>query len=231
MSTIDMMPFAYEGHAVRVQTDDTGTIWFCGSDVAECLGYSRPNDAIRQHCREGGTVKRRTPSVSGEQEMLFIDEPNVYRLAIRSRLPSAEAFERWVFEEVLPQIRKTGRYAPPAPPPTATHVTIPLEEYVDLRVAAAREEQVRALLPAYHADHRTRISGERPVFAKKKNRPCTEGDLDFIKAHWGKMPTLTIAQRLDRSPQFVRHHAKRLGFFVASLYLPAPADASAEVEA
>ena len=82
---------------------------FCGSDVAKALGYARAIEAVSAHCR--GTVKRRTPTKSGEQEMSFIPEGDVYRLIIRSKLPSAERFERWVFDEVIPSIRKHGMYA------------------------------------------------------------------------------------------------------------------------
>jgi prophage antirepressor-like protein len=87
-----------------------GEIWFVAADVAAVLGYKRPSEAVRQHCKEKGTVKRRIPGLGGEQEMLLINEPNVYRLIARSNLPSAERFEEWLFEEVVPSIRKTGTY-------------------------------------------------------------------------------------------------------------------------
>ncbi|WP_275068718.1 BRO-N domain-containing protein, partial [Pasteurella multocida] len=67
-------------------------------------------DALAKHCKQGGIAKRYTPTQSGEQEMIFINEPNLYRLIIKSRKPEAEPFETWVFEEVLPQIRKMGKY-------------------------------------------------------------------------------------------------------------------------
>jgi prophage antirepressor-like protein len=91
--------------------DEGGIILFCGSDVAKALGYSRPNEAVSDHCK--GTVKRRTPTPSGEQVMSFIPEGDVYRLIARSKLPSAENFERWLFDDVLPTIRKTGAYMTP----------------------------------------------------------------------------------------------------------------------
>ena len=101
---------------IRTITED-GVTLFCGSDVAKALGYKRPNDAIAAHCR--GTVKRRigvqtgtkadgTPAVQ-QVEMNFIPEGDIYRLAARSELPGADAFERWIFDEVLPSIRKHGR--------------------------------------------------------------------------------------------------------------------------
>lgn len=89
--------------------EEDGKVLFCGSDVAKALGYKRPNDAISAHCR--GTVKRRImDSIGREQEMNFIPEGDIYRLAARSELPGADQFERWIFDEVLPSIRKNGGY-------------------------------------------------------------------------------------------------------------------------
>jgi len=87
-----------------------GEIWFVASDVAKTLGYKKPADAVRTHCKEKGTVKQGIPTKGGIQDVLLINEPNVYRLIIKSQLPSAEAFENWLFEEVIPSIRKKGFY-------------------------------------------------------------------------------------------------------------------------
>ena len=87
-----------------------GEIWFVASDVAKTLGYSNPRDAIARHCKIGGVVKHDIPTNSGMQTMTLINEPNVYRLIIKSQLPSAEKFESWLFEEVIPSIRKKGFY-------------------------------------------------------------------------------------------------------------------------
>lgn len=96
---------------IRTLTEEDGTILFCGKDVAEALGYARPNEAVTDHCR-GVTLKRRTTDTIGRmQETAFITEPDLYRLIVASKLPSAQKFERWVFEEVLPTIRKTGSYS------------------------------------------------------------------------------------------------------------------------
>lgn len=98
--------------------DENGNVLFCGIDVANALGYARPRKAILDHCK--GVLKRDGVSnttnqygVTTEQtvEMSFIPEGDVYRLIIRSKLPAAEKFERWVFDEVLPSLRKHGLYA------------------------------------------------------------------------------------------------------------------------
>ena len=82
--------------------------YFCACDVARALGYARPNDAVRSHCR--ATVKLSTPVSRKMQAIKFIPEGDVYRLIVRSKLPSAEKFESWVFDTVLPSIRQNGGY-------------------------------------------------------------------------------------------------------------------------
>ena len=88
--------------------EENGKILFCGSDVAKALGYRRPKDAITAHCK--GAVKRRLLTNGGAQEMKMISEGDVYRLISHSRLPSAGKFESWIFDDVLPTIRRTGGY-------------------------------------------------------------------------------------------------------------------------
>lgn len=86
-----------------------GTVLFVGSDVAKSLGYAIPSKAVNTHCK--GVSKTEVPSNGGVQEMLVIKESDVYRLIVHSKLPTAEKFEKWLFEEVLPSIRKTGSYS------------------------------------------------------------------------------------------------------------------------
>ena len=95
---------------MRTITENGNTL-FCGSDVAKALGYTNAPDALTRHCR--GIVKRDTPTSSGAQTMSFITEGDVYRLITHSKLPTAEKFERWVFDEVLPTVRQTGAYMTP----------------------------------------------------------------------------------------------------------------------
>ena len=88
---------------------ENGEVLFCGTDVARALGYSIPSKAINTHCK--GVSKMEAPTNGGVQKLLFITEGDVYRLIVHSRLDSAIRFERWVFDEVLPTLRKTGMYA------------------------------------------------------------------------------------------------------------------------
>ena len=86
-------------------------VLFCASDIAKSLGYRNPRKAISDHCRY--VTKRDAPHPQSPNKtisMSFISEGDVYRLIAHSKLPSAERFEKWVFDEVLPTIRKTGGY-------------------------------------------------------------------------------------------------------------------------
>ena len=89
-------------------TEIDGKPYFVGTDVAKALGYNNPRDAVSRHCK--GVVKHDTPTSSGIQSMSYINEGDLYRLIIRSKLPSAEKFESWVFDEVIPSIRTNGGY-------------------------------------------------------------------------------------------------------------------------
>ncbi|HBF2174648.1 phage antirepressor KilAC domain-containing protein [Clostridioides difficile] len=81
--------------------------YFVGKDIAKSLGYKNTNDAILRHCK--GVVKHEGFKINGIKVAL-ITEGDVYRLIVGSNLPNAEKFESWVFDEVLPTIRKTGGY-------------------------------------------------------------------------------------------------------------------------
>ena len=94
--------------SIRV-IEEGGKYLFCGSDVAKALGYAKPRNAINTHCK--GALKRGSLTEGGVQELIFVPEGDVYRLIVHSRLPGAERFEKWVFDDVLPQIRMTGEYS------------------------------------------------------------------------------------------------------------------------
>ena len=88
--------------AVRT-VEENGKVLFCGSDVAKALGYVKPQNAISTHCK-GVTLKQGNDNLGRPQQMSFIPEGDLYRLIANSKLPSAEKFETWVFDEVLPSI-------------------------------------------------------------------------------------------------------------------------------
>lgn len=90
-----------------------GEPWFVGKDIAEALGYKNPQKAIRDHvdAEDKGVNELFTPG--GKQNIAIINESGLYSLMLKSKLPGAKKFKRWVTSEVLPSIRKTGAYSVP----------------------------------------------------------------------------------------------------------------------
>jgi anti-repressor protein len=119
---------------IRTIMED-GKPLFCAKDVALALGYADSDQAVRAHCK---SVQTCPVDFTGQvRHVKFIPESDVYRLVMRSKLPGAERFQDWVVEEVLPTIRKTGRFeiAP------AVHA-VPQTYLEALRAHLASEEKV-----------------------------------------------------------------------------------------
>lgn len=87
-----------------------GEPWFVGKDVANALGYTNPQKAVRDHIsvEDRGVNEMDTPS--GKQNLTIINESGLYALIFGSKLESAQRFKHWVTSDVLPAIRKTGGY-------------------------------------------------------------------------------------------------------------------------
>lgn len=103
--------FDFEDVPVRTVEID-GEPWFIGKDVCRCLGIANHNDALaRLTDDERKGVGTTDPLGKNLQQSIAVNEPGVYRLIFSSTKPEAERFRRWVFHEVLPSIRRTGRYA------------------------------------------------------------------------------------------------------------------------
>lgn len=109
-----------------------GRPYFPATACAKTLGYAKPHNAIAQHCRYSLKQGVPHPQNPGKViEMNFIPEGDLYRLIIHSKLPAAERFEKWVFDEVLPTIRRTGSYSQPGAQ------TVTMEQMVQLATAMA----------------------------------------------------------------------------------------------
>ena len=113
-----------------------GKEYFPATQCAKVLGYKNPQDAIRSKCK--GVRKMLTPSNGGLQETNYIPEGDLYRLIVNSKLPAAERFERWVFDEVLPALRKYGSYG-----------EIQLEELIAKTVTMTVAETIKQLMPIF----------------------------------------------------------------------------------
>ncbi|MCG1670028.1 ORF6C domain-containing protein [Staphylococcus epidermidis] len=116
--------------------------WFPAIKVAEILGYTNPRKAIRDHAKEKGVTIRSVLSNGGMQNKKFIDEGNLYRLITRSKLPQADKFEEWVFEDVLPSIRKTGSYQVPSDPMQALKLMFKATEQTKEEIATVKADVI-----------------------------------------------------------------------------------------
>ena len=104
-----LVPFNYEGKEIRTVIANNGETMWVAKDVAEVLGYKDTANAVKVHCK--GVAKHHPLLTDGGiQKVRVIHEPDLYRMIAKSQLEGAERFEKWIFEEVLPTLRKTGRY-------------------------------------------------------------------------------------------------------------------------
>lgn len=143
--------FNFEQNEVRTFLEND-TPYFVANDIAKTLGYKNPSKATNDHCKKAIETWG-NDSLGRRQKFKIIPESDVYRLIIKSNLPSAEKFESWVMEEVLPQIRKHGMYATDDllnNPDLLIEVATKLKEERTLRLVA--EQKVAEMQPKvnYH---------------------------------------------------------------------------------
>lgn len=138
------IPFQFDSFQVRV-VPINGEPWFVARDVATALGYADTVNAIKQHAR--GVAKHHpiVDNLGRAQEARIISEPDLFRMIVSSNLLSAQRFERWVFERVLPEIRRTGAYSnsPFAIPQTmseALRLAADLSEHNDKLTAQIKQQ-------------------------------------------------------------------------------------------
>lgn len=195
---------------LTVLTHDDGSLWFIGNEVCEKLGYGNPRDALSRHCR--GVVKRDIPSFSGIQSMNIIPERDVYRLVMRSKLPTAEQFEEFVVSEVLPSIRKTGSYGQP---PQIAAITAPTQLENKL-IDPHPSKQVNAsfLKIAIAQIDMMNLPAERKQILKAHLMHEQAGlplDLMLPVVYEEKLSPAQIALRMNVSAQAIGHIISKLG--------------------
>lgn len=105
-----LMPFAFEDALVRAIRDELGVPWFVARDVCNVLGLENPRTSLALLDEDEKGVHS-VDTLGGTQAMTVVSESGLYSLIFRSRKPQARAFRKWVTSEVLPAIRRTGRYA------------------------------------------------------------------------------------------------------------------------
>lgn len=138
-----IIPFRFEASEIRTVLVD-GRPHFVGRDVADALGYANDADAMKTHCRG---VAKRYPIVDAlgrTQEARVLAEGDVLRLIVGSKLPAAERFERWVFDDVLPTLLRTGRYDMPEAPTFST-LDVARRRAVNVKAQEAAQATFRSL--------------------------------------------------------------------------------------
>ena len=105
----NLIAYQFKNSNIRIELKNNEPL-FCLTDVANALNIKNHRDLANKQLNPKGVEKIYTPTRGGKQELIFIDEANLYRVIFRSNKKEAIDFQNWVFEEVLPSIRKTGGY-------------------------------------------------------------------------------------------------------------------------
>ena len=154
-----LVPFDFEGSQLRVFSDEQGEPWFVATDVCNVLGIGNPRQAMtRLDNDEKGVTSTDTPG--GVQSVATVNESGLYSLVLGSRKPEAKRFKRWVTHEVLPAIRRTGRFAIPGL--ATTPGVLPSD----------KQDSVGALLLIGQAV--ARVPGVKPGIAMAATLSCIE---------------------------------------------------------
>ena len=194
--------FNFNSTEVRAFADDNGEPWFSANDVCKVLGYANSRKTVSDHCREGGVTKRYTPTESGDQEMTFINEGNLYRLIIKSRKPEAQAFEQKLMEEILPAIRRTGNYSaggnPPALPAPVDPITPQLRKAIERHAYALTVEgfdRTRDSLEQYVRNFIDRGWTEEKILKEVQQMGGILGDLKVVTVEelWDLCQNMSMA--------------------------------------
>lgn len=174
--------------SIRTLVENNGKVLFCAADVAKALGYAKPQNAIATHCK--GALKRGILTNGGEQEMNFIPEGDVIRLITHSKLPNAEKFESWAFDEVLPQVLRTGNYSvkPETPELTLSKALVMAQGIITREQERSKqlEKENAKLKPAAEYAHNMLLSDETlTVTQLAQNYGMTARKLNSLLAEWG----------------------------------------------
>lgn len=170
---IKLMEHLFHYNQKNVRTlEKNGEVWFVAKDVCDILEIDDASSALRRiDPDERGTDSILTPS--GPQEMLIVNESGLYALVLGSRKPEAKAFRRWITQEVLPQIRRTGKYDP------SQKIALPLVSHTNREIQVAMSKAVsgfqyrrggKLACQKYHARHCLAITGKTPKAVKDEGK-------------------------------------------------------------
>ncbi len=181
-----LIPFKFQGHEISVITHDAGGQWFVAKEVCAVLGVENVSMAVSRLDTDEKSIII-VDTLGGPQEALIISEPGFYRLTGSSRKQIAKEFQRWVFHEVLPTIRKTGAYSMQAPTPAQAAVAIAQAVLaVEQRVEAIEARQVSQAASIAALQERQPPEGRMTVYdyLRRYSKPrLPETVFDTFKYH------------------------------------------------
>ena len=224
-----MMTFRnLEFGAIRTISNEQGEPMFCGKDVAEALGYKKPENAVAMHVdNEDKTTTLIQGSGSNyKTQAIFINESGLYALILSSKLESAKRFKRWVTSEVLPAIRKQGGYLIAKKGESDKDVMKRAMEIVKTTLAK-REEQIAKLKPrAEYADSvldsincitTTQLAKELGMSAQELNRRLCEMRIQYWQS--GQYMLYAEFARQGFAKSRTRRHVCKHGIVITEMYL------------
>ena len=212
--------------AIRTISNEQGEAMFCAKDVCDALGYKKASNAIALHVDKGDALKQGTPTSSGVQMMLYVNESGLYSLILSSKLESARRFKHWVTSEVLPSIRKQGGYMVARPEETDEEV---LARALQIMQAAIqiRDEEIARLQPrADYADEvldsvtcitTTQLAKEMGMTAQQLNRRLCEMRIQYWQS--GQYMLYADYARLGLAKSRTRKYVLKHGMVLTEMYL------------
>ena len=212
--------------AIRTISNEQGEAMFCAKDVCDALGYKKASNAIALHVDKGDALKQGTPTSSGVQMMLYVNESGLYSLILSSKLDSAKRFKHWVTSEVLPSIRKQGGYMVVRPEETDEEV---LARALQIMQAAiqVRDEEIARLQPrADYADEvldsvtcitTTQLAKELGMSAQELNRRLCAMHIQYWQS--GQYMLYAAYARMGLAKSRTHKRVLKHGMIMTEMYL------------
>ena len=212
--------------AIRTISNEQGEAMFCAKDVCDALGYKKASNAIALHVDKGDALKQGTPTTSGVQMMLYVNESGLYSLILSSKLDSAKRFKHWVTSEVLPSIRKQGGYMVARPEETDEEV---LARALQIMQAAiqVRDEEIARLQPrADYADEvldsvtcitTTQLAKELGMSAQELNRRLCAMHIQYWQS--GQYMLYAAYARMGLAKSRTHKRVLKHGMIMTEMYL------------
>ena len=212
--------------AIRTISNEQGEAIFCAKDVCDALGYKKASNAIALLVDKGDALKQGTPTSSGVQMMLYVNESGLYSLILSSKLDSAKRFKHWVTSEVLPSIRKQGGYMVARPEETDEEV---LARALQIMQAAiqVRDEEIARLQPrADYADEvldsvtcitTTQLAKELGMSAQELNRRLCAMHIQYWQS--GQYMLYAAYARMGLAKSRTHKRVLKHGMIMTEMYL------------